>query len=175
MKLEHDSCRFREQRERNKSTEGILPLETHLSHPDGNSSTTCVLQVHTNLARHRFTRVAFWRMHSSAARDLARFAYSRFVPRSINASKIKSPSLVNPANFSPKRRNIWSRRRGEIGGERHFLAYWILEKAASVPRDLFSNFPWILFHQGASPSEMPIEFSPPRFSNCRREQNRWEF
>lgn len=35
----------------------------------------------------------------------------RRVPRSINASKIKSPSLVNPANFSPKRRNIWSRRR----------------------------------------------------------------
>lgn len=111
MKLEHDSCRFREQRERNKSTEGILPLETHLSHPDGNSSTTCVLQVHTNLARHRFTRVAFWRMHSSAARDLARSAYSRFNASLDRLTKIKSPSLVNPANFSPKRRNIWSRRR----------------------------------------------------------------
>lgn len=47
---------------------------------------------------------------SPRPRSLRIFQIQR-VPRSINASKIKSPSLVNPANFSPKRRNIWSRRR----------------------------------------------------------------
>lgn len=121
-----------------KRTEGILPLETIFPSSDGNSSTTCVLQVHTNA----FQRV--WRMHSSAVRDLARFGYSRFdvsLDRRLTYRKYSRRLL--PREFFPEEMEYLIEEEflgGEIPGERHFLAYWILE-------DLFSNFPRILFRR----------------------------
>lgn len=166
----HDSCHFEieEQRERNKNTEGILPWRPSFpSSSYGNSSTTCVLQVHTDLARHRFTRVPTC-LEDALECSLAHIGYSRFnasLDRRLTDTYRKySRRFITPRIFPrPKRWNIWSRRRGNSRGT-PFLGLLNLggRFRSTGARIFFPIFRGYCF-TGASERNCAIEFL--RFSN----------